>query len=69
MRVTQELLTTYQHVIDELTLITGDRGVFDVEVGGQRIYSKGQTGRQARDGEVLDALQELLPEGTRRYGA
>nr|WP_116715387.1 Rdx family protein [Euzebya tangerina] len=69
MRVTNELLSNYQHVIDELTLITGDRGVFDVAVGGTLMYSKGQTGRQAREGEVLEALEAVLPDGTRRYGS
>lgn len=67
MRVTEEILTTYQHVIDDLTLIMGDKGVFDVKVDDQLIYSKAETGRQAEVGEVLAAMKALLPD-VRPYG-
>ena len=60
-------MSTYQHVIDELLLVTGDKGVFDVRVDGKLIYSKGETGRQAQEGEVLAALQALIPD-VRPYG-
>lgn len=68
MRVTQEILTTYQHVIDDLTLITGDKGVFDVKLDDQLIYSKAETGRHAEVGEVLASMKALLPE-VRPYGS
>jgi selenoprotein W-related protein len=61
-------MTNYQHVIDELRLVTGSKGVFDVEVDGELIYSKHQTGRHANPGEVLEKFRELLPPGTRVYG-
>ena len=67
-------MSNYQHVVSELTLVPGSAGVFDVVVdaaaGGaaELIYSKQQTGRQAHEGEVLAALEALLPEGTLRYG-
>ncbi len=67
MRVTEEILSTYQHVIDDLTLITGDKGVFDVKVDDQLIYSKAETGRQAQEGEVLAAMRDLIPD-VRPYG-
>ena len=67
MRVTQELLSNYQHVIDDLTLVTGSQGVFDVHVGDELIYSKHNTRRQANPGEVLEAFEALVPTGTRRY--
>ena len=60
-------MSSYQHVIEELTLITGDKGVFDVHVDGKLIYSKGETGRQANEGEVLAALKTLVPD-VRPYG-
>jgi selenoprotein W-related protein len=56
VRVTQELLTAHQHDIVTLTLITGTKGVFDVEVDGDVIWSKADHGRQANPGEVLAAL-------------
>lgn len=65
--MTQELLSNHQHVIDELTLITGSKGVFDVTVDGELIFSKAQTGRQAEVGEVLAAFEARLPAGFTRY--
>ena len=60
MRVTQELLSAHQHDIDSLTLITGSKGIFDVEVDGELIWSKADHGRQANPGEVLAALDARL---------
>ncbi len=72
MRVTDELMADYQHMVSEITLIPGGGGVFDVVVDqdGQRdtIYSKHATGRQANKGEVVAALEAKLPAGTLRYG-
>ena len=68
MRVTDELLSAYQHVVTDLTIVTGGQGVFDVEVDGQLIYSKHETGRFPNEGEVLSALAALVPDGTRPYG-
>ena len=69
MSAASDLLTNYQHVIDELTLVTGARGVFDVVVDGETIYSKGVTRRHAEPGEVLDLFTERFGEGVDRYGA
>lgn len=38
--------------IASLTLIPSDGGVYEVEVDGQLIYSKKETGRHAQEGEV-----------------
>lgn len=67
MRVTQELLATYQHVIEDLRLITGSKGIFDVTVDGNVIYSKGETGRHAEDGEVLRLFSELVGPDVEPY--
>jgi predicted Rdx family selenoprotein len=50
----------YQHVIAELTLVTGSAGVFDVVVDGEVIYSKHSTGRHAEPGEVLALFRDHL---------
>ena len=50
----------YQHVIAELTLVTGAAGVFDVVVDGEVIYSKHSTGRHAEPGEVLALFRDYL---------
>jgi hypothetical protein len=50
-------LRDYQHVVAELRLITGSKGIFDVIVDGDVLYSKGTTGRHARPGEVLELFR------------
>ena len=60
MSATSDLLTNYQHVIDDLTLITGDKGVFDVAVDGDLLYSKAESGRHAEPGEILKLFSELV---------
>ena len=67
MRVIDDLLTNYQHVIDELKVITGGSGVFDVVVDGTTLYSKHETGRHAEPGEVLAAFTEFVGP-IKRYG-
>ncbi len=58
MSAASDLLSTYQHVIDTLTLDTGSKGIFDVEVDGELLYSKHATGRHAEPGEILDLFRE-----------
>lgn len=60
MRTVHDLLHDYQHVISDVTLVMGRKGVFDVEVDGATIYSKHQTGRHAKDGEVLELFREHI---------
>ena len=68
MSAASDLLTNYQHVITGLRLITGDKGVFDVAVDGDLIYSKAQTGRHAEPGEVLELFTDLMGSDVHRYG-
>ncbi len=68
MRAANDLLSNYQHVIAELTLVTGGSGVFDVVVDDQSIYSKSATGRHAHPGEVLELFTEAFGAGVARYG-
>ncbi len=69
MGAARDLLAYYQHVIDELRLVTGDRGVFDVIVDGRQLYSKAATGRHADDGEVLSLFTELVGPSVPRFGS
>ena len=68
MSAAGDLLANYQHVIDELTFVTGSKGVFDVEVDGDLLYSKHETGRHAEPGEVLDLFERSHGTGVTRYG-
>lgn len=68
MSATTELLSNYQHVIEDLTLVTGGKGVFDVVVDGATIYSKHETGRHIEDGEALRLFTELVGPDVPRYG-
>ena len=67
MSATNDLLSHYQHVIEDVQLITGDKGVFDVTVDGDLIYSKKQKGRHARPGEVLELFRARLDPSVREY--
>lgn len=68
MSAANDLLANYQHIIESLTFVTGSKGIFDVEVDGELIYSKGQTGRHANAGEVLQLFETRYAKGVARYG-
>jgi selenoprotein W-related protein len=65
---TNDLLANYQHVIDEVRLVMGSKGVFDVRVDGEIIYSKREIGRHAKPGEVLEIFKARLDPKVRPYG-
>ena len=67
MSAAHDLIHHYQQLIDELTLITGSAGVFDVIVNDEMLYSKTDTGRHAEPGEVLSLFTAHLPDDTPRY--
>jgi len=63
-----ELLSNYQHIISGLTLVPGSRGVFDVEVNSEALFSKKDKHRHALPGEVLGLFTDLVGPGVPRYG-
>jgi selenoprotein W-related protein len=63
-----DILGSYQHVIDSFTFNTGSKGVFDVRVDGDLIYSKAETGRHAEPGEVFELFKARFGEGVTPYG-
>jgi predicted Rdx family selenoprotein len=67
VRAGADLLHDYQHVIDELTFVTGSKGIFDVEVDGALLYSKHATGRHAEPGEVLTLFRERIAPDVTPY--
>jgi len=68
VRATTDLLDNYQHVIEDLRLITGSKGVFDVRVDGELLYSKAETGRHAEPGEILGLFADLVGPEVPVYG-
>jgi len=43
-------------------LVPSDGGVFEIEVNGDLIYSKKETGRHAEEGEVEDLFMKHLKQ-------
>lgn len=68
MSAVSDLLSNYQHVIDDLALHTGTAGVFDVVVDDSLIYSKKSTGRHAEPGEILELFEAVVGPDVPRYG-
>lgn len=66
--MTEDILSHYQHVIKEFRLITGSKGVFDVRVNDQMLYSKYAEGRHAEAGEVLARFKALVGPDIPVYG-
>jgi predicted Rdx family selenoprotein len=64
-----DLLSSYQHVIESLTLVTGEKGIFDVEVDGEMLYSKHATTRHAQPGEILELFRDRYARDVTPYGA
>ena len=67
MSTASDLLTNYQHVIKTLTFTTGSKGVFNVTVDGEVLYSKHAVDRHAEPGEVLELFSEGPAKGVPRY--
>jgi selenoprotein W-related protein len=62
-----DLLATYQNVVDDLVLVTGENAVFDVVVDDTILYSKAETGRHAEPGEILDLFTAHVGPNVPRY--
>lgn len=60
MRAISDLIHDYQHVIVDVTLRMGEKGVFDVEVDGQLLFSKHAVKRHAEPGEVLQLFKDFI---------
>ena len=66
--MTEELLTTYQHVIERVDLITGSGGAFEVKVNDDLIFSKKtMQKRHAEPGEILGMFRAIIGPGVPTY--
>jgi selenoprotein W-related protein len=53
-----DILKQYENQIDQISLIPGKNGVFEVTVDGALIFSKAELGRHAEPGEVVRLMGE-----------
>jgi selenoprotein W-related protein len=65
--VADDIMSNYHHVIESFTLITGSKGVFDVAVDGQLLFSKKALGRHVEPGEALRLFQALIGPDVEPY--
>ena len=68
MSAANDILSNYQHIISDLTLVPASGGVFEVDVDNASIFSKKNLGRHALPNEVLDLFAEFVGPDVRRYG-
>ena len=63
-----ELLTNYQHVINELRMITSSGGAFEITVNGDLIFSKKNIQkRHAEPGEIFRLFADIVGPDVVRY--
>ncbi|HJM37555.1 MAG: Rdx family protein [Acidimicrobiales bacterium] len=60
MSTVKDLLTNHQQVIEDVRLVPGGSGIFDVTVNDELIYSKHETGRHADNGEISTLFQKKI---------
>ena len=60
MSTVEELLTNHQQIIEDLRLIPGGSGIFDVRVNEELIYSKHETGRHTEKGEIAEKFEKII---------
>jgi len=58
LKVSRELLKEFQHDINSLTLITGSKGIFDIKINDELVFSKNKLNRFPDTGEVSELLKE-----------
>ncbi len=60
--MTTELLGKYENLIESITLLPSDGGVYEITVNDKLVYSKKATGRHAEPGEVADLVGKYIKE-------
>ena len=58
MSAANDLLSNDQHAIKSASLITRTKGIFEVDVNDQTLYSKHHAGRHAEPGEALHLFED-----------
>lgn len=50
----------FEHDLEEVVLIPSGGGVFEVDVDGQRVYSKKATGKHADPDDLMVTLRKVI---------
>lgn len=58
--LTDELLTGWAPIIEDIDLVPSSKGRFEVTLDGDLIFSKAALGRHAEPGEIADIVRERL---------
>ena len=58
--VAQELLTTFENELGEVTLVPGTGGVFEVKVDGEVIFSREKEGRFPESKELKQLVRDRI---------
>ncbi|QDH79789.1 SelT/SelW/SelH family protein [Echinicola soli] len=56
----QELLTTFEEELEELSLCPGTGGIFEVEANGQLIWSRKEKGRFPEITELKQLVRDVI---------
>lgn len=59
----QELLTTFETEIDELALVPGTGGVFEVRTDGELVWSRAEEGRFPELKELKQRVRDRIAQG------
>jgi selenoprotein W-related protein len=59
----QELLTTFETELGEVALVPADVGVFDIELDGERIFSRKAEGRFPEAKELKQQVRDRIAPG------
>jgi predicted Rdx family selenoprotein len=64
----EEILSDYQHIIDELTFIMSSGGAYEVRVNDELIYSKKTIQRRhAEPGEIMGMFRKIVGPNVPTY--
>lgn len=61
--MSQELLTTFENEINELVLVPGKGGIFDITVNGDLIFSRKEMGRFPESKELKQLIRDKIAPG------
>jgi len=60
LKETKTLIKNFQNDMNRLMLITGNKGIFDVRVNGELIFSKKVKKRYPQPGEIVALIKEKM---------